>query len=148
MILAISSNHDYYYVYCIIHVATQNLAVTPDQGPGNEADVLVTSCIYYRAPPIFSPRKIGGARKRKVIWQRSAELNIYKPQRDAMQRCSFLPTAALLVLLRLVSATPLDDYVNKPDPTYTYKDLGHSFRGDGYTSYFINMTSQTWLSRK
>lgn len=38
MILAISSNHDYYYVYCIIHVATKNLAVTPDQGPGNEAD--------------------------------------------------------------------------------------------------------------
>lgn len=65
-----------------------------------------------------------------------------------MHQCSFLPTAALLLLLRLVSATPLDDYVNKPDPTYTYTDLGHSFRGDDYTAYFINMTSQTWLSRK
>ena len=46
----------------------------------------------------------------------------------------------------LVESTPLDDYVNKPDPSYSYKDLGNPWKGDGYTSYFINMTSQTWLS--
>ena len=46
------------------------------------------------------------------------------------------------------ATTPLDDYVNKPDSTYEYRDLGNSFKGDGYTSYFINMTSQTWLSRR
>lgn len=45
------------------------------------------------------------------------------------------------------ATTALDDYVNKPDATYEYRDLGNSFKGDGYTSYFINMTSQTWLTR-
>lgn len=59
--------------------------------------------------------------------------------------------AAILVVLSLgaaVESTPLDDYVNKPDPTYKYDDLGNPFKGEGYTSYFINMTSQTWLSGK
>ncbi len=51
-------------------------------------------------------------------------------------------------LIMTVGATPLDDYVNKPDPTYEYRDLGNPFKGDGFTSYFINMTSQTWLSGK
>lgn len=55
-----------------------------------------------------------------------------------------LATAAVVVAL--TTATPLDDYVNKPDATYQYEDLGNPFKGDGYTSYFINMTSQTWLS--
>ena len=45
-----------------------------------------------------------------------------------------------------VHSTALDDYVNKYDPTYTYKEIGTPFKGDGFTSYFINMTSQTWLS--
>ncbi|WAQ96729.1 APRA-like protein [Mya arenaria] len=40
-------------------------------------------------------------------------------------------------------ATPLDDYVNKPDPTYKY-DILETFGGPGYTLYNINMTSQTW----
>ena len=55
---------------------------------------------------------------------------------------------AFLLSLRSVSVegTPLDDYVNKPDPTYNYEDLGNPFKGEGYTSYFINLTSQTWLS--
>ena len=47
-----------------------------------------------------------------------------------------------------VHSTALDDYVNKYDPTYTYKEIGTPFKGDGFTSYFINMTSQTWLSGK
>ena len=45
-------------------------------------------------------------------------------------------------------ATPLDDYVNKYDPTYRYEDTGITVKGDGFTSYYINMTSQTWLSCK
>ena len=61
-----------------------------------------------------------------------------------MSYWSLLVTAAVV---GLTTATPLDDYVNKPDATYQYKDLGNPFKGDGYTSYFINMTSQTWLSR-
>ena len=54
----------------------------------------------------------------------------------------------LLALLGTAASTPLDDYVNKEDPTYEYRDLGNPFKGEGYTSYFINMTSQTWLSCK
>ena len=57
------------------------------------------------------------------------------------------PLAIVTVVVALTTATPLDDYVNKPDATYRYRDLGNPFKGDGYTSYFINMTSQTWLSR-
>ena len=62
--------------------------------------------------------------------------------------CSLV--VALQVSLRSVSveSTPLDDYVNKPDPTYKYEDLGNPYKGEGYTSYFINLTSQTWLSGK
>lgn len=65
---------------------------------------------------------------------------------------SLLIYSLLVALLssrcEMVESTPLDDYVNKPDTTYKYHDLGNSFKGEGYTSYFINMTSQTWLSRK
>ncbi|KAL4239702.1 hypothetical protein ACF0H5_000506 [Mactra antiquata] len=56
--------------------------------------------------------------------------------------------AILLVLclaynVAMVMSTPLDDYVNKPDSTYTYNvtDVNHE---NGYTFYVINMTSQTW----
>ena len=68
--------------------------------------------------------------------------------RSGLLACSLV--VALQLSLRSVSveSTPLDDYVNKPDPTYKYEDLGNPFKGDGYTSYFINLTSQTWLSGK
>ena len=57
-------------------------------------------------------------------------------------------TVGLLVTVFFSTAhgTALDDYVNKYDPTYTYTEIGTPFKGDGFTSYFINMTSQTWLS--
>ena len=65
---------------------------------------------------------------------------------------SIAPVMQLLLILSfvasLVSATPLDDYVNQPDPTFEYRDLGNPWKGDGYTSYFINLTSQLWLSRE
>ncbi len=41
--------------------------------------------------------------------------------------------------------TPLDEYVAKPDPTYSYK-LINTLPGDGFTTYVLEMTSQTWLS--
>ena len=44
-------------------------------------------------------------------------------------------------------ATPLDDYVNKPDPTYEYKILS-KVRGVTHTLYTLNMTSQSWKSSK
>lgn len=42
------------------------------------------------------------------------------------------------------AATPLDDYVNKPDPAYGWELLSQ-VRGDGWTGYVLNMTSQRWL---
>jgi len=53
----------------------------------------------------------------------------------------------LACLLTLTFATPLDDYVAKPDSSYSWTDLGISYRGDGWTGYCLNMTSQRWLTR-
>ena len=51
-----------------------------------------------------------------------------------------------LVLLSLAVAcmgTALDDYVNKPDAAYKYTYV-NSIRGNGFTTYNINLTSQSW----
>jgi PhoPQ-activated pathogenicity-related protein len=39
--------------------------------------------------------------------------------------------------------TPLDDYIAKPDPTYSWK-LVKTLRGDGYTTFVVDLKSQTW----
>ena len=55
---------------------------------------------------------------------------------------------AALVLLSLVAAslaTPLDDYVNAPDPTYKWETV-NSVRGLNFTAYNIKLTSQTWMT--
>jgi PhoPQ-activated pathogenicity-related protein len=53
----------------------------------------------------------------------------------------------LLPLLLIVHAfgadTALDRYVNKPDATYKYEVVSTA-RGEGYTTYVIDLTSQTW----
>lgn len=41
--------------------------------------------------------------------------------------------------------TPLDDYIAKPDSTYSWK-LVKTTPGDGYTTFLVNMKSQTWRS--
>lgn len=43
-----------------------------------------------------------------------------------------------------VLATPLDDYVNKPDPTYKWESV-NSIRSANFTTYNIKLTSQTWM---
>lgn len=57
---------------------------------------------------------------------------------------------ALLVVLALVVAvcvsTPLDDYVNKPDPNYKWSDTGITYKAAGCTFHVLNMTSQAWLT--
>jgi PhoPQ-activated pathogenicity-related protein len=53
----------------------------------------------------------------------------------------FVLTAAQFAL-----ATPLDDYVAKPDTNYTYS-LVKTVDGPGYTAYIIDMTSQKWRSK-
>lgn len=49
----------------------------------------------------------------------------------------------LLVVAALGEETALDRYVKKPDASYRY-DIVTTIRGDGYTTYVIDLTSQTW----
>jgi PhoPQ-activated pathogenicity-related protein len=44
---------------------------------------------------------------------------------------------------RCETRTPLDDYIAKPDSTYSWK-LVNSIPGDGYTTFVLDMNSQTW----
>ena len=45
----------------------------------------------------------------------------------------------------LILCTPLDDYVNLPDPFYNYT-LIQTYTQPGYKLYILNMTSQKWLN--
>ncbi len=40
--------------------------------------------------------------------------------------------------------TPLDDYVNKPDPAFAWK-LIQTYPSETSTVYILNMTSQQWF---
>ena len=51
----------------------------------------------------------------------------------------FLP-----LFLSVLTASPLDDYVNQPDPHYSYKLLA-VYDNIGYKVVVLNMTSQKWL---
>jgi PhoPQ-activated pathogenicity-related protein len=59
--------------------------------------------------------------------------------------------AALVVAGALCAApggrTTLEDYVAKPDPAFRFELVG-TIPGDGYTSYVLDMTSQTWRTEK
>jgi PhoPQ-activated pathogenicity-related protein len=50
----------------------------------------------------------------------------------------------LIIAACPVSSTPLDDYVNAPDPNYGY-ELIKTYEMTGYTLYILNFTSQKWL---
>jgi PhoPQ-activated pathogenicity-related protein len=52
----------------------------------------------------------------------------------------------VLLTVALALATPLDDYVNKPDSNYAWVDTGKRTGGKGWTGYILNMTSQAWLT--
>ena len=58
--------------------------------------------------------------------------------------------AILLVLVlgmaQLAFATALDDYVAAPDANYRYS-LVNTIKGPGFTSYVLDMTSQSWRSK-
>ena len=63
-----------------------------------------------------------------------------------------LLVVVLFYLVSLITSTPLDDYVWKPDDNYKWEDLGEKgmftgkFGTRGYTGYTLNMTSQRWLT--
>jgi hypothetical protein len=41
--------------------------------------------------------------------------------------------------------TPLDDYVNKPDPTFAWKRI-QIYPFSTHTIHILNMTSQQWFN--
>ena len=47
-------------------------------------------------------------------------------------------------IVQLNDATPLDDYVNKPDPNFAWK-LIQTYPSSAYTVYVLNLTSQKWF---
>ncbi len=47
-------------------------------------------------------------------------------------------------IINMTNATPLDDYVNTPDPAFTWK-LIQTYPSSTYTVYVLNMTSQKWF---
>src|SRR5258708_7663514 len=60
------------------------------------------------------------------------------------RRPTLLAAMVLAAVLPLVAAdTPLHRYLRKPDASYKY-ELLRTVPGQGYTTYFIAMTSQTW----
>lgn len=53
----------------------------------------------------------------------------------------------LFTALLVCPATPLDDYVYRDDGMFKYAEIREPFWGESATIYFVNMTSQRWLSR-
>lgn len=53
----------------------------------------------------------------------------------------------LSTLPGLVFGSALDDYVKKPDASYTYSVVS-TIESKGYTAYVLDMTSQSWRSEK
>src|SRR5580704_7651371 len=51
--------------------------------------------------------------------------------------------ALLCALPSFAADTALDRYVKHPDPTYHY-EIVNTVKGDGFTSYIVELTSQTW----
>ncbi|KAJ8037677.1 Autocrine proliferation repressor protein A [Holothuria leucospilota] len=63
---------------------------------------------------------------------------------------NFLLLVCLAVLVSKAKPNAFDDYIARPDPSYTYRVLSESTRrveGE-FTAYVLNMTSQTWLTAK
>jgi PhoPQ-activated pathogenicity-related protein len=67
-------------------------------------------------------------------------------------RRALASTFAIVLFIASVSCgaetqTALDRYIAEPDPAYQWK-LADTIAGDGYTTYIIDLTSQTWRSEK
>ena len=60
----------------------------------------------------------------------------------------FITIVLVILCTSLIDCTPLDDYVNKFDPNYHFEVLDWTYKGDGFTMYSLNMTSQKWLTGK
>lgn len=72
-----------------------------------------------------------------------------------MQKTSFILTRSVSLLFTIVlvatgqaeslKQTALDRYIAKPDPNYSYS-LVNTVAGKGFTTYILEMTSQSWLT--
>jgi hypothetical protein len=51
----------------------------------------------------------------------------------------------IALMVNMNYGTPLDDYVNTPDPNFAWK-LIRTHPSSTYTVYVLNMTSQQWLN--
>ncbi|KYQ99759.1 PhoPQ-activated pathogenicity-related protein [Tieghemostelium lacteum] len=51
----------------------------------------------------------------------------------------------LCTLAVLARCTPLDDYINLPDPSYKWT-LNNTIKDESYTAFIIELTSQTWMT--
>ena len=63
-----------------------------------------------------------------------------------MLRRRFLQLASLAACVLFTASaaeTALDRYVKKPDDTYSFKVV-NTVKGEGYTSFVVELTSQTW----
>lgn len=54
---------------------------------------------------------------------------------------------SLVITFKITSGSPLDDYVNAPDPHFRWTQL-QMFPYSLYTIYVLNMTSQKWFDGK
>ncbi|MCH7559091.1 MAG: PhoPQ-activated pathogenicity-related family protein [Planctomycetes bacterium] len=52
----------------------------------------------------------------------------------------------VLVAAQFAFGTPLDDYIKAPDANYRYSVV-NTIAGAGYTTYVLDMTSQSWRSK-
>ena len=64
-----------------------------------------------------------------------------------MQKRFAIMVVLVLGVAQLVFATALDDYVAAPDSSYKYSVV-KTIEGAGVTAYVLDMTSQTWRSKK
>ena len=65
-----------------------------------------------------------------------------------MRAQSKLPVVLLILLMTAIAvATPLDDYIAKPDPSYTYSVV-QTIENPLGKVYIIDMKSQTWRTEK
>ena len=62
-----------------------------------------------------------------------------------MLKSLFASVKIFFLVIVFVNCTPLDDYVNAPDPHYGY-ELIKTYNMTGYTLYILNLTSQMWLN--
>lgn len=74
-------------------------------------------------------------------------------RRRMLQNISFLIMYRMCLIAIVISilnidfnaGTPLDDYVNTPDPNFSWKLL-KTYTNPTYSMFILNMTSQKWLN--